>query len=265
MDKKRLREWLDQFQSYRHGVGETAVRSWLDQFDTGDRDLAARVLDAVEFYGNDRITAAFRDMLNAIPGWSAKPAQRKGKWRFVPYSRSSGTSAGSMIYNFRLANNLDARKWDELFIHPSEIAIQALGPDDTIVFVDDLVATGNQVCDAWTETFAELVGNAGRVYLMVVAAVRKARAKIKGETEILIVSQDNLGPRDDLFSADCGSFSSAEKATLLRYGEKADPERPRGYGGCGLVVVFQHRCPNNSVPILHARNGRWDGLFQRHG
>jgi hypothetical protein len=241
------------------------VKNWLDQFDTGDRDLAARVLDVVEFYGNDRIAAAFRDSLNSVPGWSAKPSQRKGKWRFVPYSTSSGTSAGSMIYSLRLANSLAAKQWDEMFVHPSEIALQALGPEDTVVFVDDLVATGNQVCEAWAETFAELVGNVGRVFLIVVAAVREARTKIKNDTDILVVSHDNLGPRDNLFSRDCGSFSATEKDVLLRYGQRADLQRPRGYGDCGLVVVFQHRCPNNTVPILHARNGRWEGLFQRHG
>jgi hypothetical protein len=246
-------------------VGEISVQNWLDQFDTSDRDLAARVLDVVEFYGNNRIAAAFRDSLNSIPGWHAKPSQRKGKWRFVPYSTSSGTSAGSMIYSLRLANNLAAKKWDEMFIHPSDISLQALGPEDTIVFVDDLVATGNQVCEAWDETFAELVGDVGRVFLIVVAAVREARTRIRSETDIVVVSQDNLGPRDNLFSKECGSFSSSEKEVLLRYGKRADLQRPRGYGDCGLVVVFQHRCPNNTVPILHARNGRWEGLFQRHG
>jgi hypothetical protein len=28
--------------------------------------------------------------------------------------------------------------------------------------------------------------------------------------------------------------------------------------------VFQHRSPNNSIPILHADHERWTGLFPRH-
>jgi hypothetical protein len=265
VDAKRLREWLDHFRGYRHGVGELSIQNWIAQFDSGDQDLAARVLDAVEFYGTDRISAAFRESLNAIPGWHAKPSQRKGEWRFIPYSASSGTSADGMIYQFRLANDLDARKWNAMFIRPSEIVKQQFGPDDTIVFVDDLVATGNQVVEAWSETFAELVAEVGRVFLIVVAAVREARRKISDETEIRVVSSHNLAGRDNLFADECTCFTPADKDALLRYGKKADEDRPRGYGDCGLVVVFQHRCPNNTVPILHARNGHWDGLFQRHG
>jgi hypothetical protein len=31
------------------------------------------------------------------------------------------------------------------------------------------------------------------------------------------------------------------------------------------VVIFQHRSPNNSLPIFYVEHGRWAGLFPRHG
>jgi len=41
-------------------------------------------------------------------------------------------------------------------------------------------------------------------------------------------------------------------------------ENPMGFGDCGLVVVFQHRPPNNTIPILHEDHSKWTGLFPRY-
>ncbi len=35
-------------------------------------------------------------------------------------------------------------------------------------------------------------------------------------------------------------------------------------GDCGFVIVLAHKCPNNTIPILHARRAGWEGLFRRH-
>ena len=49
-----------------------------------------------------------------------------------------------------------------------------------------------------------------------------------------------------------------DRAKLLHYGKIADKHNPRGFGDCGFVVVFQHRPPNNSIPILHADQSQVD-------
>jgi hypothetical protein len=116
LDAKRFKSWLDDFGAYRHSVTKASIESWLDQFEGGDRDTAARLLDVVEFYGQDRIASAFRKSLKALPDWHLDPAKRAGRWRFVAYSRSSGESGDSMLHQFRLANNLDAKRYNELFI-----------------------------------------------------------------------------------------------------------------------------------------------------
>lgn len=169
-----------------------------------------------------------------------------------------------MLYRFRLANDLDKRKWDAMFIYPSQLVLQKLGPDDTVVLVDDFVGTGNQVCEAWLDTFSELVAGAGRVFLVVVVALTGARRKVTQETELRLIPSHELNKTDNLLSHDCNRFTSTEKQRVLSYNRKANKKHPRGYGDCGLVVVFGHRCPNDSLPILHADHPRWAGLFPRH-
>lgn len=265
INAQRRRRWTGNFSTYRHQVSDQSINDWLDQFAQDDRDAAARLLDVVDFYSMDRISGAFKAALAALPGWHMTIAQREGKWRFTGLARSAGESADAMMHRFRVANGLDAKKYNDLFIHPSQILLEKLGPDDTLVFVDDFVGTGDSVCKAWEESFAELVPDIGRVFLVVVAAIEDGRKRVGKETSLTCVPGQELTDHDNFFADKCGAFSKAEKAAILRYCERAHRREPKGYGGCGLVVVFQHRSPNNTLPIFYVEHNRWSGLFPRHG
>jgi hypothetical protein len=104
----------------------------------------------------------------------------------------------------------------------------------------------------------------GRVYLILVAASKAARQKISKETSISPIPAHELRESDGVFSDQCRHFTTAGKERLLHYGRVASSFRPKGFGNCGFVVVFQHRPPNNSLPILWADNEKWSGLFPRH-
>jgi hypothetical protein len=159
---------------------------------------------------------------------------------------------------------MDGRAYREMFIRPSDIVAQALGPEDTLILVDDMTATGDQVCKAWKDFFGELVAGAGRVFLIVVVAGKTAKERIDEETSLSLVPVRQMESRDGLYSADCTHFPQADKDKILAYSRKAHAAKPKGYGDCGYLLVFQHRCPNNSIPILHRSTRRWDGLFPRH-
>jgi hypothetical protein len=42
-----------------------------------------------------------------------------------------------MLAAFRVANQLTAKRHDELFIYKADLMKEQLGPEDTVVFVDD--------------------------------------------------------------------------------------------------------------------------------
>ena len=48
-------------------------------------------------------------------------AKRKGRWRFAAMSGSAGESGDAMLYQFRIANGLDARGFNELFVSRSDL------------------------------------------------------------------------------------------------------------------------------------------------
>ncbi len=264
IDLRRVRQWANEFAGYRHSVSEDRIRDWIDQFDEQHHDLAARVLDCVDFFSHDQIAAAFRAVLNGLDGWHRDTIRRQGRWRFIAYSASAGESGDSMLHKFRHANNLAGTQYNELFIHRSDILRERLGREDTVVLIDDFVGTGDQACDSWYEQFGELLAEVGRVYLVVVAACGKAVERVADEAGLEIVPHFELAEADNVFAGKCRAFNPAEKSTLLSYCQRADTANPRGKGECGLLVVFAHTCPNNSIPVLHASNRGWEGLFRRY-
>jgi len=264
IDIKRIHRWTREFAGYRHSVSEDRIRAWISQFDEVDRDLAARVLDCVDFFSHDQISAAFRAVLTGLNGWHREETKRRGRWRFIAYSASAGESGDSMLHKFRHANNLAGRQYNPLFIHRSDVLRDRLGREDTVVLVDDFVGTGNQACEAWSGQFGELLAEVGWVYLVVVAGCSGGVNRVTSETGLQVVPHFELSERDNVFADNCSAFCREEQGTLLQYCRRVSPTCPRGNGECGLLVVFAHTCPNNSIPILHASTNDWEALFRRY-
>lgn len=260
---QRVQAWAGPFAGYRHAVTEERIWSWLNQFSPKDRDLAARVLDCVDFITYEQIESSYRTILNSLQGWHRDEHRRQGKWRFVPFTASSGESGDSMIHVFRSANDLSGNNYNNLFIYKSDVAYEEFSGDDTIVFVDDFAGSGSQACKTWVSASQELVKGNPKIVLALSGVSLSARQRIEQETNLRVRSRFLFGDDDNIFSPKCKHFTRAEKETLLRYCRNASSRYPRGFEDCGLVVVFAHKCPNNSIPILHASNSSWQGLFRR--
>lgn len=263
IDTRRRANWQQRFGSYRYGVTEAGIIDWLDQFAEADRDVAARLLDAVEFISAEQIHAAFRSLLSRLPGWHLNSRRRRGKFAFVAFSSSAGESGDNMLHQFRLANKLNHRKFDSLFIGRSDLLRSGLGANDSVVFLDDFVGTGNQAVTAWQKMFQELTTEIGNVYLVTIGAFRGGSERITNETRIQLLAHRSLGNRDSIFHDDCTHFSNNEKTRILHYCKIASPASPRGFGDCALVVVLYHQCPNNSLAVLHTSSQAWEPLFPR--
>lgn len=264
VDSARVAHWVADFPGYRQEVTPDRINEWIGQFAAPDRDIAARVLDCVAFVAHQAIEEAFKKSLAKLDGWSTAKAKRKGRWRFVPFSKAPGESGDTMVHRWRAATGTAGNNFNGLYKYKSDLLTEDLGPEDTVVFLDDFAGTGTQACRGWREIMEELLPGGPRVYLILVAVTQFAKRRISTETPMQVVSHIKLGDDDDIFSTSCKHFTGEERNTLLRYCRRASKQYPRGWGDCGLVIVLAHKTPNNSIPILHARNHRWVGLFPRH-
>jgi hypothetical protein len=264
VDTARKQIWHGRFLHYRYPPSIDEITDFLRQFGSEHEDVAARLLDSVEVVTRTQIEQAFRTLMEHLPGWHRAKTKRKGNWRFVPYSFSSGESGDQMIAAFRQALGMKQRFYDELFIHPRNLVDQKLRGEDTLVLVDDFSGSGDQACKSWDKLFRELVGGVGTVYLMVVAATMAAQEIIRNKTDLQVLCHYNLSASDNFFSEDCHHFTEEDKQAVLQHCTEHFPDEPNGYGGCGLLFVLQHDCPNNSIPLLHKyKTNKWVPLFPR--
>jgi len=264
VDNARYAKWVTTFSGYSSEVTRGKIELWIKQFKRADRDLAARILDATLFISDVQIRTKFKDLLNSIEGWNANALRRTGQWYFVPFSGSTGESADSMMHLFRMATGMTQKRHNPLFIHRSELVQRLPKEEDTVVFIDDFSGTGTQASNFWNSTFKELLPKNPRTLLLLVAATHEAIEKVRNETDMSLICGHTLDRRADFFSDFCTHFNKNEKTTVENYCLKADKIKPKGFGNAGLLVVLSHRCPNNSLPILHVENNSWSGLFPRH-
>lgn len=263
IDMARMRSWVTEFGGYRHSVTERRIERWLDQFDLPDIDLAARLLDCVEFIPTERVASALKTGLNSLPGWSTQEGERSGAWRFAAFSASAGESGDVMLQRLRHAMNLAARRYNNLFVHRSELLSAGLGANDSVVLVDDFAGTGKQACDAWP-MLSEYLPDGPKVHLLLVAARDRAIERIQAETDLLVQAEIVLSARDAVFDDACTRFSIAEKLRIKHYCDACVSLTAREFAKDGYLLVFGHTCPNNTLPVLHSSSGDWEGLFRRY-
>lgn len=179
IDVTRKKKWRARFLHYRQPPSIDEIDAWVKQFNKNDKDVAARILDSVQLVTRAEIELAYQTLMKSLPGWHYQKAKRDGEWRFVPFAVRPGESGDSMMAVFRQAMGMRQRHHDPLFVYAHQLPAQKLTGEDTVVLIDDFAGTGNQACATWNDLFRELVGGAGTVYLMVVAATVTAQQEIR--------------------------------------------------------------------------------------
>ena len=258
----QIRKWLERFPHYRMPPTRETLVQWLRRFEPDDLNIAHKILDQVIMVSELQIQEGYKSGLEALEGWSKSAEERQGRWFFVGVGEA-GESGLAMLRLFRDANGLTRPKWQGYFVTLLDLPELRLSAFDNIVFVDDFAGTGVQMVEYWP-TLEELVASEAKCFLLLTVLTMQAEAHIVKHTDLLVRAHKVLGSEENIFSADCGTFTEHEKAVLDNYGEIAWPPHPRGYGDCGLCVVLSHKTPNNTIPILHANHPNWIGLFPRY-
>lgn len=258
---ERLAQWAERFAAYRDPPNQNKISDWLGQFDEADKDVAARILDAIEVVSHLNVAQGYRDVLNHLDGWHHDPARRAGRWFFLGFGRP-GASGHTMLSVFREANGLEFDMYDDLFPNLADVLKLGLTSEDTIVFVDDIAGSGKQVCELWPQ-IEETIGGEARVYLLLSVATQDAIDLIKSSTRLEVQAKLFLDESDNIFHKKCRYFNDAEKEAILSYCKKIDNKFPRGFNDCGLLIVIYYKTPNNTIPIIHKDHKKWMSVFPR--
>ena len=257
------------------------VRGWLNQFVTGrERRAMFTMLQGLRFLSN----ALVRQKLAEVAQMIGEPARPAGSTGGRKHGKTLVSFLGGPVKSGAEFAKLYA---DEVSIYarnvvgPGRLA-ERLKADESIervVFVDDLVGTGDSVCRHVGALHPRLVEQfqtrETEVYYAVVLACDAGWTRVEQE-----VAEREFGLRvryceliqdaDRAFGVGPGRFDTEDEANFARgvaedYGRRLARESPLGYGGCELAVVFEQNCPNNTLPILWKDSSEpsWTSLFSR--
>ena len=273
-------------------LSEDRVRAWLEQFGPGrNQDLAFRLLKRLKkvgYFSDASVYARSRNLHRMImeafanEDEFAKVVERKRVTNvFISYLDGSGRSGERILGIYRNANSLPtplAGSMEDAVEFTRERG--AKGKDCAVVFVDDFIGSGAS-CVEGLRRFARALEtekrNANRVLVGVAAVVgfRHGIAAIRSEDSLdcHVVVAEELGPDDRAFAPSAGTFDSdGDRAAAERLcrsiGAILEPKQPLGYSDCEALVCFDHRCPNNTLPVFYKSGvvyqGReWIPLFPR--
>jgi len=240
------------------GITRAKVVRWLSQFPPRSRPLAAKVLVSLTYYADNNIGTMARRLVQATYGEYASIG--KNRICFVPIG-SPGSGAQQIARHLRSMRDVPRSCVIDLL----DLNRRAPTDVEVVVALDDFSGTGETIKEWWDLNEPIIRPKAREIVLGLLVLNCVARPALEGVIE-RIMPVEELSTSANVFHDECATFTSQEKASLFRLCKKTkcSPAYVKGRGECGLLVVFKHGCPNNSIPILwHERNREWEALFRR--
>ncbi len=283
-----INELAYRFSTYR-GLAVTPhlIRVWLSQVDNHkEQRVLFKLLRRLRFFSDSEIRAAFKELHDKIrlkiPVYIRTSKAQRRKDVLVTYVDGPGKSGAQFCSLYAEENLISTSCIKEISEINSWSEKGKPLPEgiNTIVIVDDFIGTGRTLVDGITMFYEKnkslIIQSNVSVFVVVIAATSKGELLVRQklsdlDSEADLQIHEFVG--DDLFAFSENSRIWDDKSELFfakdlcqRLGVKIDKQRPLGYGGEGLLVVFSRNCPNNTLPIIHSRGrgeNSWNPLFER--
>ena len=261
---------------WENRINRALIDKWLDNFYNNNEKVTALEILSKFIYFNEKeiirlCEIAFEELLveigriyNEKMTMSLDNIKEKylRRCRFFGLGHAS-ESGHYLLYPFRQRNALS----QSLF--PDKICDM----DSTvnfIIFVDDIIASGEQACDFWRdklEKFSQSRRNI-RFFYLAFLAYTKGVKNIETNTEFRVISCQIF---DDGYKAFCEKsciFPNKEKREKAkevaeRHGRKIWPRWPLGYKKFQGLVGFHHNIPDTTLPIIWGENN-WFPILKRY-
>lgn len=271
----------------RH-VGVDDVRSWLQQVDNlKDQRILFELLKRIRFFSEtevrDRLKTAHAIIRPSLPEFVIRQRNERRADIIITYVDGAGKSGATYASLYAEANGIAAAN----VIPPTNFrdSFSALSKrfetPAAVIIVDDIAATGGTLSEKLSE-FLDSYGDLfDKTLVRAISLIATTDAqelinrRLERYTNIDVDFRtcETIGQFAYAFPTDQVAWSSsdqAERALALctNLGSRIHKQRPLGYGGLGLLVVFPTTVPNNSLPIIHSysRAGSvqsWTPLFAR--
>jgi len=253
---QELRDYASRFRDHE-GITLQSIQKWIGQWDSANNELARKVLRNTRFYSAADIRAMLRQLVNRI--YQQFPGVPRSRIVFVPAGDpySGAAVLGRALRDTPGVHKTQVRSFPEL--------LQAGdGEVEAVALIEDFSGTGDTL-ESWWYTIEPLIlSKVPNIVFGLLVLNAQARPKLEQFTAQVISIQE-LTVANNVLSQESNLFEEGEKDLLLAQCRRTGCANKylRGYGDCGLLQVFKHFCPNNSLPILWYESPKWRKLFKR--
>ena len=172
--------------------------------------------------------------------------------RIFPLGNSPSASGANFLYEFRKELKISSKCFpSEHFTKIDLTGVKAL------VFVDDIIGSGDQATRFARKTFPKIHQNIDKYYVVLLALENGLNKVIKESGFTQVIPAKVLSEEYKAFSPKSCYFKNTKQRERLKeicskYGERLYPEHPLGYDYSQGLFVFPHNVPNNTLPIIWA-------------
>lgn len=262
--KYRFYDRLDLYDVYR----------WLDNFQDDELEMAVSVLEKLEYYREEDLLGILSSKLDTIFKDVWHEFQKPFRVLFMPLGRpgKSGHIIQYLVKNLFKYHTPKHVKEIVYNNHPKDLDIQSLTEEDVIIFLDDIIGSGDSFATDCKLTFVKekrngeiehiknewTIGNVVKentpykIVLLSCILMDKGKAKIERDFPYLKLYGDL---RVHAFSKSMSPFGGYYKMKQIRefcykYGRQICLGRELGYSNSQALALFAHAVPNNTLPII---------------
>lgn len=228
---------------------KSEVLDWLDNFQPSEKQDMLLVLQQLEVLSWNEV----RDYVESLAKELKKLFQHDlSGVRFFPLGDYTSSSGTNFLYNFRqeleISNSCFPLK------HFTEIDLSSVA---AMVFVDDIIGSGNQATRFAKESLSEIQKEIDTYYVSLFAFENGLKKVIKEAGFTKVFSARTLSDEFKAFSPKTKYFTDPNQRSRLKnickkYGEKLYPKHPLGYDDSQCLFILPHTVPNNTPPIIWA-------------
>lgn len=260
------------------------VYRWLDNFEDDEIELAISVFEKLEYYReNDLHNILNRQFTESLLPDVSKNGTKNVIIRFIPLGRpgKSGYVVEYMMKN--LFKNSCPKGVSKIIYHgsPNEIDESVLTDNDVLVFLDDIIGSGDTFDNVvsltkkkykkdgtFTEsinehTIGHLVkdGTPYQVTILSCFIMDKGLYHLKKHYPFIKLFGE---VRVHAFKKSESPFGGYYRMIQIRefcykYGNILSPKKGLGYSNCQALLLFDHAIPNNTLPIVWVDKYEEDG------
>ena len=270
-------------------LNEIQAEDWLSQFGSIPAQRIAytllRRLRETSYFSVGSMFAAFKQLHQIITTaeaetrrFAVKSKSGKATNILLAYLGMSGKSGSSCQYHYRQANKIHS----SCALTPEQLLETLSRADESklIIFPDDIIGSGQTCIKAFRQfqdemRKREIDANQHIFYLASVVATEEGQKSVEDALggALTVLVWRHLGEAERAFSEEAKIFDSEEQLIEARQlveeiGRELEPKHPLGWQNGQRLVVFEHGCPNNTLPVFYKRGGtyrgrEWRPLFPR--